>query len=257
MIFGSMRIVLGFVAIFVLNPVALAQDTLLVYGPGGPAPAMQEAAAAFEKSAGVKVQVTAGPTSKWIGKAKSDADLIFSGSETMMTDFVDVMDGQLDPQQVTSLYLRPLSILVRPGNPKHIDGISDILKSGVKVLVVNGAGQNGVWEDMAGRKGDIRTVVALRRNIVSYAKNSAVAKQDWIDNKDIDVWLIWNIWQVANPKLAQAIPIARDYAIYRDTDIAITRRAENIPSAHAFINFLQSPAGARIFAKWGWKTASR
>jgi accessory colonization factor AcfC len=33
--------------------------------------------------------------------------------------------------------------------------------------MVNGAGQNGAWEDIAGRKGDIRTVRELRCNIVS------------------------------------------------------------------------------------------
>lgn len=233
---------------------ALAQETLYAYGPGGPAPAMKEAAAAFEKSTGVKVEVTAGPTPKWLDKAKTDADLVFSGSETMMTDFVYALDGQLSHQQVTPLYLRPLAMLVRPGNPKHIKGVKDLFKPGLKVLVVNGAGQNGVWEDMAGRKGDIKTVAALRNNIVGYAKNSAEAKQTWTDNKDIDVWLIWNIWQVANPQLADVVPIERDYAIYRDAGIAITTRAENKPAAKAFVSFLQSPAGAKIFAKWGWKT---
>jgi accessory colonization factor AcfC len=39
---------------------AQAQVPLRVYGPGGPAPAMKEAAVAFEKKTGVKVDVTAG-----------------------------------------------------------------------------------------------------------------------------------------------------------------------------------------------------
>ena len=244
-------------SVMAFSHAALAQETLYAYGPGGPAPAMKEAAAAFEKTAGVKVEVTAGPTPKWLDKAKTDADLVFSGSETMMTDFVYALDGQLSHQQVTPLYLRPLAMLVRPGNPKHIKGVKDLFKPGLKVLVVNGAGQNGVWEDMAGRKGDIKTVAALRSNIVGYAKNSAEAKQTWTDNKDIDVWLIWNIWQVANPQLADVVPIERDYAIYRDAGIAITTRAENKPAAKAFVSFLQSPAGAKIFAKWGWKTGQK
>ena len=254
LIIGSMRTVGALFAAITFSHMVFAQEMLFAYGPGGPAPAMKEAAIAFEKTTGVKVEVTAGPTPKWLDQAKANADLIFSGSETMMTDFVYAMDGQISHQQVTPLYLRPLAILVRPGNPKHIAGVKDILKPGVKVLVVNGAGQNGVWEDMAGRKGDIRTVKALRSNIVAYSKNSAEAKQIWIDSKDIDVWLIWNIWQVDNPQLADTVPIERDYAIYRDAAIAITQRAENKPSAKDFTRFLQSPAGAKIFAKWGWKT---
>ncbi|MBT9612870.1 MAG: substrate-binding domain-containing protein [Burkholderiales bacterium] len=61
---------------------------LRVYGPGGPALAMKEAAKAFEQKTGTPVVVTAGPTSEWIEGVKTDADLIYSGSETMMTDIV-------------------------------------------------------------------------------------------------------------------------------------------------------------------------
>ena len=64
-----------------------------------------------------------------------------------------------------------------------------VLEQGWKVLVVNGAGQNGVWEDAAGRKGDIETVRALRQNIEVYAMNSAEAKKAWSDKPEIDAWL--------------------------------------------------------------------
>ena len=237
-------------------PAALAQTpaVLKVYGPGGPAPAMKEAAVAFEKASGVKVDVTAGPTPKWIDAARADADLVYSGSETMMSDFVAAMNGQLDSADVVPLYLRPLSILVRPGNPRHIHGFKDLLKPGVKVLVVNGAGQNGVWEDAAGRLGDIRTVRALRRNIVAYPGNSALARQLWIDQPDIDAWLIWNIWQVSNPTLAEQVAVEAPYRIYRDTGIAPTARGKQQPAAQQFIDFLQGKQGAAIFKRWGWMT---
>ena len=84
---------------------------------------MKEAASVFEKARGVKVEVTAGPTTNWLDKAKQDADLIYSGSGTIMTDLVYAMKGQLDHRQVYSLYLRPLAILVRPGNPRKIAGL--------------------------------------------------------------------------------------------------------------------------------------
>ena len=164
------------------------------------------------------------------------------------------MNGQLDSADVIPLYLRPLSILVRPGNPKHITGFTDLLKPGVKVLVVNGAGQNGVWEDAAGRLGDIRTVRALRKNIVAYPGNSALARQAWIDQPDIDAWLIWNIWQVSNPKLAEQVAVEEPYRIYRDTGIAPTTRGKQLPASQQFIAFLQGPQGAAIFQRWGWMT---
>lgn len=215
---------------------------------------MKEAAAAFERQSGVKIEVTAGPTPTWIGKAKADADVVYSGSETMMTDFSVAMEGRIVEQTVEPLYLRPLSILVRPGNPRRISGFADLLRPGVKILVVNGAGQNGVWEDMAGRRGRIRDVRAIRNNIASFAPNSAAARTTWIERPEIDVWLIWNIWQVANPTLADVVPIEPQYAIYRDTGVALTHQGAAKPAAKQFVEFLRSSEGARIYKKWGWKS---
>lgn len=231
---------------------AWAQETLFIYGPGGPAPAMKEAASSFEKQYGVKIELTSGPTANWIDKAKQNADIIYSGSETMMTDFTVAMGGRIDERSIYPLYLRPLSILVRPGNPKRITGFNDLLKPGIKILVVNGAGQNGAWEDMAGRKGDIKAVRAIRNNIVSYAPNSGDARTRWIENPEIDVWLIWNIWQVSNPSLADIVPLEPEYAIYRDTGVALTKQGNAKPAAKQFVEFLRSAEGARIFKKWGW-----
>ena len=245
---------LGAGAVALLAAGAASAQTLHMYGPGGPAPAMKEAAAAFERAGGAKIEVVAGPTPQWLPQAKNDADLVYSGSETMMTDFVVALEPQLSHREVTPLYLRPLAMLVRPGNPRRIRSFEDLLRPGTSVLVVNGAGQNGAWEDAAGRRGDIRTVKALRANIAAYARNSAEAKATWVADPSIDVWLIWNIWQVASPTLADVVEIAPDYAVYRDTGIAITTRGKDKPQAQKFVEFLQSPAGAAIFSKWGWKT---
>jgi len=136
---------------------AQAAGTLHVYGPSGPMPAMMEAAAAFGKANDVHVEVTAGPTPQWIDKAKADADLVFSGSEAMMSDLLAALPD-LNAVTVTRLYLRSSAILVRAGNPGHILGIADLLKPEHHILVVDGSGQQGLWEDVAGRLGDIRTV---------------------------------------------------------------------------------------------------
>lgn len=235
---------------------ATAQDTLFVYGPGGPRPAMQDAAKRFGQQHGVVVRVIAGPAAQWIEDAKRNADLIFSGSEHMMTDLVRAMDGRIDERTITPLYLRPSAILVRPGNPKHITRFEDLLRPGIGVLVVQGAGQTGLWEDMAGRSGNIATVRALRRNIRAFAGNSGEAKQLWAERPELDAWLIWNIWQVANPALADLVAVGPEWVIYRDCGIALTRRGDERPLARRFADFLQSPEGAEIFARWGWMTSA-
>ena len=230
-----------------------ARDVINVYGPGGPAPAMQEAAKAFGADSHVKVNVVAGPTPQWVEKAKQDADIVFSGAENMMSDFAKALPGAFNLQDAQPLYLRPVAILVRPGNPKGIRGFRDLLAPGVRVLTVAGAGQTGLWEDVAGRTGDIALVRSFRKNMVfPEAANSGAAKEQWTQQMDIDAWLIWNIWQVANPELAQVVEMDEPFRIFRDTAVVLTRKGSTEPQARAFVEFLKSPAGQKIFAKWGW-----
>lgn len=233
-------------------------ETVRVYGPGGPFPAMKEAAAAFNAAhPGTTVEITAGPTPAWIEKAKADADVIYSGSEVMMTDFAAAMGDRLDASTTTPLYLRSASILVRPGNPAGIKGIADLLKPGRRILVVNGSGQQGLWEDVAGRLGNIGSVRAFRSNIASYAPNSAAAKDTWTKDSSIDAWLIWGIWQVANPSLADQVAVESEYSIFRDTGVALTGTGTRKPEAKAFAAYLASPDAGRIFVKWGWLTPEK
>ncbi|HET9426463.1 MAG TPA: substrate-binding domain-containing protein [Gemmatimonadaceae bacterium] len=244
---------------------AAPAETLFVYGPGGPLPAMKEAAAAFGRRHGVQVEVVAGPTPQWLAKARNDADVIFSGAEHMMTDFVRQLGdtsvggprpGRIDEATIRPLYLRPVAILVRPGNPKRIRRFEDLLRPGTKVLVVQGAGQTGLWEDVAGRTGDIRVVRAFRRNIGAFAANSGEAKERWTSDSTFDAWLIWNIWQVANPAVAEVVPVAERWRVYRDAGVALTMKGRERAKAREFVTFLESPAGARIFARWGWMTGT-
>lgn len=242
------------VLLVVGSTMAAGAADLNIYGPGGPAPAVKEAAAVFAKLENKEVTVTAGPTQQWRQSALNDADLIYSGSETMMHDFVSMFDGRLKSEDVYPLYLRPSAILVRPSNPEKIGGITDLLKPGHRILVVNGAGQNGLWEDIAGRLGSIESVRALRSNIAVVATNSAEAKKAWSSDQTLDAWIIWNIWQREAPELADVVEVEPDYRIYRDTGIAPTERGKGNPLSAKFVEFLKSKEGADIFAKWGWMT---
>jgi len=242
------------ITLFLTAGTAAAAAPVHVYGPGGPAPAIKEAAAAYQAQTGTQIRVVAGPTGEWLAGAKLDADVIYSGSEANMTDFVKAMGGGIEEKTIRPLYLRVSNILVRPGNPRRIRGLRGLLRPGLRVLVVQGAGQTGMWEDMAGRTGDIGMVRALRANIVNFATTSADAKKAWTQDRTLDAWIIWGIWQKANPTLADAVTVEEPYRIYRDTGVGLTRRGSDNPDARGFKDFLASPAGARIFAKWGWIT---
>lgn len=231
---------------------ASATDTLYVYGPGGPAPAMREAAKAFGSAHGIDVEVTAGPTGKWAADFQKNGDIIYSGSENMMSDFLTQFGSAIDTATVNPLYLRPAGILVRPGNPLHIHGFEDLLKPGMQVMVVEGAGQVGMWEDMAGADGDIGTIRAFRKHIVRYAPNSADALKAWQTQPSLNAWIIFPIWATAHPGLADVVPLSAPHLVYRDCGVALTHQGEQRPSAQAFLAFLAGPEGRAIFVKYGW-----
>ena len=251
----SLAIVIPLMAQAPTEAVKPATPVLRVYGPGGPAPAMKELALAFSVKRKVAMEVTAGPTPAWKEKALKDADLIFSGSEYMMTDFVQKdLPGLLKPEAVHSLYLRPSAILVRPGNPKGIRGVRDLVRPGLRVLVVQGAGQLGLWEDVVGRTGDVTLVRAFRKQIALHAANSAEARKAWVADPTLDAWLIWNIWQKASPELADAVPTEPVFTIYRSCGAAVTTRTSDPALAADFLAFLESDEARPIFARWGWMT---
>lgn len=225
---------------------------LHVYGPGGPAPAMREAAKIFGQRHGIEVKVTAGPVSRWARDFQSNGDVIYSGSENMMSAFVERFPQRLDAATVQPLYLRPAAILVRPGNPRHIQGFADLLKPGMHVLVVHGAGQIGMWEDIAGADGDIRTIRTLRSHIAGFARNSAAALARWNSDKTLDAWIIFPIWARAHPGVAEVVPLSPHYRIYRDCGVAQVRGGAHAALARAFVKFLAGEDGRRIFVSQGW-----
>lgn len=229
-------------------------DTIYLYGPGGPYPAMNEAAKIYSKQHNVIIKVTKGPLKNWKIPAKTHADIIYSGSEFMMTNFIRIFNPAIIQGSVTPLYLRKSGLLVRPGNPLKIEGMKDLTKPGIRILVVNGAGLTGVWEDMAGRTQNLEFLKNIRKNIVFYAANSGVAKKEWSLNKNIDVWITWNIWQISNPHLADFVPVKERYTIYRDCGIALTQKGNRNKAAAAFFNFLKSKNVMPVFEKWGWQT---
>jgi accessory colonization factor AcfC len=234
-------------------PPGKSVTSLRAYGPGGPAPAMREAAKVFGVKKNITVIINAGPTPIWKDQAMKDADLIFSGSEYMMKDFVRKdLPGLIDTSTIRTLYLRPSAILVRPGNPKGIRGIKDLAKPGIKILVVEGAGQVGMWEDVAGRTGSVKLVDGVRRNIGFFAANSAEAKKLWNSDMSYDVWLIWTIWQKESPASADLVNIESESTIYRSCGIALTTQTGQKALAKEFADFLQSAEGQDIFVKWGW-----
>ncbi|HEY4551668.1 MAG TPA: extracellular solute-binding protein [Bacillaceae bacterium] len=221
-----------------------------VYGPGGPLGPMKELADKFSEETGIKVEVTAGPESTWIGQAKKDADIIYGGSEYMLTDFMLKHPGMLEEKKRTELYSRAAGILVRKGNPKKIGSLEDLTKKGVKILDVNGAGQLGMWEDLAGRKGIIS---GIGSNIAVSVKSSAEAIELWKSDSSYDAWITYESWHHRLKGETELVRLPAEDRLYRGTPICLTAQSDNKKEARKFIEYLKTEESHRVFQKWGWK----
>ncbi|GGB62614.1 extracellular solute-binding protein [Fictibacillus barbaricus] len=221
-----------------------------VYGPGGPLGPMKEAAEKFTAETGMKVIVTAGPESNWIGQAKQDADIIYGGSEYMLRSFMLSHPQMINEKSLTELYPRAAGILVRKGNPKNIGSLKDLTKSGVKIIDVNGAGQLGLWEDLAGRKG---LIGGISQNIDISVKSSAEAIEIWKSNEKHDAWITYESWHYRLKDVTELVELPEAEKLYRGTPIALTAITENKNEAQKFVDYLKTESSHKVFQKWGWK----
>lgn len=244
-----LKIVAGAFLNAVVTAMAAGQG-LHVYGPGGPMAPIKECAELYQQKTGVQVEVTAGPEPSWIAAAQTDADVIFGGAEYMLTQFELDHKGFLLPGSRVELYDRAVGILVRPGNPKHIRGIADLAKPGMHLLDVDGAGQTGLWEDLAGRKG---LISAMSSNMTAVEGNSAQGIEQWNIHPELDAWITYESWAKRLPGKVELVRLPEGERLYRGTPAAIASRSTSQEQARSFLAFLRSAQAHAIFVKWGWR----
>lgn len=226
-----------------------------LYGPGGPHTALQDAAKAYEQKEGVKVNVHFGPQAKWNEQAKKDADILFGASEQSALAIVRDHQEKFDEHNIKPLYLRQSIMLVKKGNPKNIRSVDDLTRKDIGIIVNDGGGTSntsgtGLWEDIAGRKGNINTVASIRNNILLYTPNSGSARKAFETSPAADVWITWIDWAISNPDVGEVVKIAPDYAIWRDMNITVKKNATQ--ETQKFAQWLSSEEAAKIVGKYGW-----
>jgi len=227
-----------------------SEDTLHVYGPGGPLGPIKELADQFSKETGIKVSVTAGPESNWIEKAKRDADIVYGGSEYMLQNMMLNYPDLIDERSKTDLYPRAAGIIVRKGNPKNIKSLDDLSKKGINIIDVNGAGQLGLWEDLAGRKG---LIPGISSNIGYSVKSSAEAIELWKKSNKYDAWITYESWHYRLKDVTDLVELPEEEKLYRGTPISIAVHSDQKKTAKRFIKYLKTESSHEIFQKWGWK----
>lgn len=243
-----------FTLTLLLSTTLFAEETkqvLKVYGTEGPLPAMQECADAFSAANHIKVEVNGQDVEKWKQAALKDADVIYSSSENIMDTYNDTL-GIIDASTITSLFMRPGAILVRPGNPKKIKGLKDLINRDIKVVTVNGQGQVALWEDMVGRMKDVSALADMRKHIAFSARTTSEALQYWKNHDEVEAWISFNVWAKREGVNADLVNIEKDLVVYRSTGAAVTSITNQRELSLKFIEYLKTPEAEKIFKSHGW-----
>ena len=225
-----------------------------LYGAGGPHTALRKVADLWEKQNPTKVEIVAGPESRWSANAQADADALWGTSEQSMTAFLETYKT-FDHEKVIPIYIRPTVIAVQKGNPKNIRGFDDLLDKNITIVVTDGKGVyntsgTGTWEDIAGRKGNLSDIARFRKNIVAYSLGSGAGFKAFKEMQ-ADAWLTWPNWPINNAKDMDMVYIDNERAIWRDLNIVVSPKAD--PQTQDFLDFLITEKAQKIMKTEGWQ----
>jgi sulfate/thiosulfate transport system substrate-binding protein len=155
-----------------------------------------------------------------------------------------------------------VSFVVRPGNPKHITTWADLVKSGVQVITPNVFSSGSAkWNIMAAYGAEIHQgktpaqaqtyLSELLHNAVAQPSSASAALQTFLSGQG-DVLLDYEDDALyAKTKGEPVDVITPPQTILIQNPIAVTKTAA--PAAKAFLAYLLSPAGQKVWGKQGYR----
>jgi sulfate/thiosulfate transport system substrate-binding protein len=153
---------------------------------------------------------------------------------------------------------------VRKGNPKGIRTWDDLIKPGVQVIEANPFASGGArWNVMAAYGAQLeqgRTpeqaqeyLKELFHHVPVQDKSARDSMQTFLNGKG-DVLLAYENEAIGAQQAGQDLDyVIPDQTILIQNPIAVTKTSKNPVSAKAFVDFLRSKEGQRIFASKGYR----
>jgi molybdate transport system substrate-binding protein len=213
-------------------------------------PAMEEAARAFQEKTGIEVYLNFGGSGTMLSQMKVDrsGDLFIPGSPDYMA--IAVRDDVVAPATVKIIsYLVP-AILVQEGNPKNIRSLSDLARPGIEVGIGNpesvcvGLYAYEIMEYNA-------LLEEIEPNIVTHAE-SCSKTATLVALKSVDAILGWRVFASWHESIQVVFLEPEQIPRLAYIPGAISTYTKDRESARHFLDFLVSPEGQGIFAKWGY-----
>lgn len=235
-----------------LAPLASAQEKLLVFSGAASKPPTEEAAALYEKKTGIKVELIFGGSGYVLSQMKlsKQGDIYFPGS----SDYMEVAkrEGDVFPEtEKVIVYLVP-AINVQKGNPHHIKTLADLIRPGLKVAIANPEGVcvGAYAVEIIEKNLNPDQKALFRKNLINYT-GSCEKTATAISLKQADAVMGWRVFQYWDPERIETIPLnPAQIPRIGYIPIAVSTFTKNRNAAQAFIDFLLSPEGRAVFAKY-------
>ncbi len=155
-----------------------------------------------------------------------------------------------------------VSFVVRPGNPKHITTWADLVKSGVGVITPNVFSSGSAkWNLMAAYGAELHQgktatqanvyLAKLLHSTVAQPSSASAALQTFLSGQG-DVLLDYESDALYAKKQGEPVDIITPpQTILIQNPIAVTKTASS--SAKAFVSYLVSPAGQKVWGQQGYR----
>jgi sulfate/thiosulfate-binding protein len=155
-------------------------------------------------------------------------------------------------------------IVFRSGNPKHIRSWNDLIKPGVQVLTPNPVTSGGArWNVLAAYGAQLKLgktpkqaaayLTKLFHHVVVQDKSARDALNTFLAGKG-DALLTYENEALLAQRGGQPVYFNIPKATIRiDNPIAVTTNSKNKSTAQAFVKYLYSPAGQKLFAQSGYR----
>jgi sulfate/thiosulfate-binding protein len=157
-------------------------------------------------------------------------------------------------------------IATRKGNPKNIKTWDDLIRPGVEVITPNPFTSGGArWNVLAGygaksekdadRPAGVAYLDALFKNVAVQDESARKALQTFTSGKG-DAMLAYENEAIFAQQRHQPLDyVVPDSTILIENPVAVTKNSAHPTEAKAFLDFLHSPEGQKIFMENGYRPA--
>lgn len=231
--------------------VALSEERLMLFAGAASKPPAEEAVKLFEKNTGVRVEVIFGGSGYVLSQMilAKKGDIYFPGSSDYMEKAK--REGYVYPEtERIVVYLVP-AINVQKGNPKHIKGLEDLARPGIKVAIANPEGVcvGAYAVEIIEKNFTKKQKKDFKKNIVNYTESCAKTLTV-VSLKLVDAVIGWSVFQHWNPETVETIPLKSDEVVRVGyIPIAVSTFTKNKVLAEQFVDFIISEEVRSIFKK--------